>query len=112
MAISVAAAFCSSSVQSFASLLTTVFIASRYVFSSALMKLSPDAPELTAFVTWLNWLRMAPETCGPANTTTKLMIAAIRTYSMIDWPLRRTVLGATPPPRRNCHSMHMLPPFA
>lgn len=25
---------------------------------------------------------------------------------MIDWPLRRVVLGATPPPRRKCRCMH------
>lgn len=38
---------------------------------------------------------------------TRPMTAMIRTYSMIDWPRRRVVSGATPPPWRNCRCMHL-----
>ena len=70
------------------------------------------APPFTVLPTRFNWLRMAPETCGPANTTTRPMTAAINTYSMIDCPWRRVPLGDTPPPRRKCRCMHIAAPFA
>ena len=110
--MSSATAFCSSSVQSFASLATAAWT----VAESAPAEPPPDAPPLstppvvplfTVLPTRLNWLRMAPATPGPANTITRPITAMIRTYSMIDCPRRRVPLGDTPPPKVNCRCMHM-----
>ena len=55
---------------------------------------------------------MAPETCGPANTTTSPMTAAISTYSIIDWPLRRRVFLGDTPPRKEYPLHAFAAPFA
>ena len=103
-AMSSATAFCSSKVQSFASLA----MAAWTVAESAPVEPPPDAPPpsvpalaplFTVLPTRLNWLRMAPATSGPANTITRPMTAMIRTYSMIDCPRRRVPQGDTPPRR-------------
>ena len=57
--------------------------------------------------TRLNWFLIADETHGPAISTTRTMIAMIRTYSTVDCPFgRRVNLGDTPPrkefPLRSC----------
>ena len=115
--MSSATAFCSSSIQSFASLATAACTVADAVPVSPPPDAPPPsvpplAPPFTVLPTRLNWLRMAPETCGPANTTTRPMTAAINTYSMIDCPRRRVPLGDTPPPRRKCRCMHIAAPFA
>lgn len=100
--MSSATAFCSSRVQSFASLAIAAWTVAESVPADpppdAPPSTPPTVPLFTVLPTRLNWLRMAPATPGPANTITRPMTAMIGTYSMIPWPPEADASRRYPPP--------------